>query len=179
MRGLIRLVIAIGCLSVAFFYMLKFEYRIVKSFLLLRKVKAQGEDIAQGIYVGYNIRADISVLIETLIMFFTAIVVKRKYLNTGIMGALTIVCICILGISSLSLLISMFVSKNVYLTRQGLICFSYYYDATVCRFSWENAEMRGGLPSTLHVYRPNLKVPYTVSFDFDVDIAHKILDGSY
>lgn len=73
-------------------------------------------------------------------------------------------------------IIAVFKEKNVYLTEDGLIYFLGCFAFSKCRFSWESSNNPDIPSNTLHVYKPKDKLPFTVSFDDDIETAHKITD---
>lgn len=72
--------------------------------------------------------------------------------------------------------VGIFKEKYVYLTNKGVIFYMGIFDFLECRFVWETTSSPEQLSRTLHIYKPNEKTPFTVTFDRQIETAHRIIE---
>ena len=93
---------------------------------------------------------------------------------TAVMLVLGTDVLC-MAVSLIIHILAIFLEKYAYLTSDGLVYFMGCFKFSECRFNWE-AGTQGILSDTLHVYKKNDSIPFTVVFGDNSEAAHRITD---
>ncbi len=150
--------------------------KIIKGKLLLKKARENGEIIIKGKNSVYKVTNYIIAIVMEVIAVFVFGKFLISYNVLSIVSVLVIITIAPLAVTIVIHIIAIFQENDVYLTKNGLIYFLGYFEFSKCRFSWESSNNPDVLSNTLHIYKPKEKIPFTVSFDRDIETAHKITD---
>lgn len=153
-------------------------FKVLRSWLLLNKVRKNNEIIIKGNSTVYRIKNYIiAIITEAFFMFIMCrlLTIDRLPLLFTIFVGFSIANI---AVSMIIHIIAIFKENNVYLTNKGLIYFIGRFEFSKCRFAWESSDNSDDLSNTLHVYPPKDKFPFTATFDEQIENAHKIVSDN-
>lgn len=171
---LIVLCIVLGVYNIA--NTVRLVANVLKGRQLLKKARENNEFIIKGNNAVYK-ASNYILAIGTEVLYLGLIFVLLKSYKAELFIALLVgTTVVTMAVDMFIHMIAVFKEKNVYLTKSGLIYFLGSFEFSKCRFSWENSSDHDMLSNTLHIYMPKDKLPFTVSFDNDVEAAHKITD---
>lgn len=153
-------------------------FKVLRSCLLLNKARKNNEIIIKGNSSVYRIKNYIiAIITEAFFLFIMCrlLTLYRLPLYFAIFIGFTVANI---AVSTIIHIIAIFKEKNVYLTNKGLIYFIGCFEFSKCRFAWESSDNSDNLSNTLHVYTPKDKIPFTATFDEQIENAHKIVSDN-
>lgn len=149
--------------------------KVLKGNRLLKKARAGGEAIVKGNNNLYDLKHYLFAIVTELICIFFIFKLLSLYRITIAAFAVVALTIAAVAVTVVIHVIAIFKEKNVYLTEHGLIYFLGSFEFSDSRFLWESSEKPEILSKTLYIYKKKDKFPFTVSFDSDIETAHKIV----
>lgn len=149
--------------------------KVLKGNRLLKKARVDGGAIIKGNNNLYNLKHYLFAIVTELIVIYLICKLLSLYRLTAAIFAVEAVTTAAVAVTVVIHVIAIFKEKNVYLTEQGLIYFMGSFEFSNSRFLWETSENPEVLSRTLYIYGKKDKLPFTVSFDSDTELAHKIV----
>lgn len=154
----------------------KLILNVTKSAALRRKALNSNEVVIKAKSNVYKTTHYILVIAcEGLILSCFLTLLFRFRLQPTFFLLIVIDSVCIL-LSAIIQIIGFFGEKYVYLTNKGLIYFLGIFDFLENRFVWEESTNPEMLSNTLHIYKPKEQLPFTVTFENQVEVAHRIIE---
>ncbi len=154
----------------------KLVVKVVKGALLLKKAKTNNQMVIKCTSTVYKLRNYfISVVLDLAVLVFIIRLFSLIKYSSLIGVVIIITTFCSELIELIIHIIAIFREKYGYLTSDGLIYFIGCFKFDNCRFVWDSTANPDILSDTLHVYRQNEKMPFTVIFYDQIEEAHQIV----
>ncbi len=144
--------------------------RMINGKRLLNKALKNGEEVIRCNYAVFDRKNYIIPSLFKLYFIYITLSYINKSPETFILILPTALC---MAVQLIILFLAYSREKYAYLTNDGVIFTLGCFKFTECRFTWEGS----AVPDRLNIYRPKAKVPYSVTFDQQVERAHEIIDN--
>ena len=150
--------------------------KVSKGLMLQRNAKHSNEVVIRGTSVIYKTTNYIFAIVYEVFIIGIFLSFLIRYTFDFLLNTFLCIDIFLLCIQVIIHFVGIFKEKYVYQTNKGVIFYMGIFDFLECRFVWETTSSPEQLSRTLHIYKPNEKTPFTVTFDRQIETAHRIIE---